>query len=134
MYGIGAWKITTNASTMELAKCKYSDCVGTISIKHVRKVSAIPKAPHHLALVAECPECARAGQYVVERESWDVASAEKPAPRVVDTRLEAGLLDLEVVEGVDDLVALWASYPTPPPRDGLEGKCLCADCVKRRYG
>jgi hypothetical protein len=117
-----------------LATCKYEDCEGDISAAHVKKVIAIPKAPHHLAFVAQCPNCGRPGQYVVERHVLeDLGDPTPKAASKHDRIMRAALIELDVVEGADDLIALWSSLHTPPMVDGLQGKCTCKGCKEKRY-
>lgn len=121
---------------MDLASCKFVDCVGNIGVDHVRKASAIPKAPHHLALVAECGVCQRPGQYVVERSVWDEAKAEYEravsVPSPVESAVRAAKLELDFVDNVGELVALWRSFG-PPLIEEHRDKCSCLDCWRRWY-
>ena len=124
---------------MAVASCKYTDCAGEITVPDVSKVTAIPKAPHHLALVAQCGTCQRTSQYVVERTTWEDAREKiKTAAEIeadyVGRAIKAAEIELDAIETVNDLINLWASYKTPPLLEGLEGRCHCAECEKRRYG
>lgn len=123
---------------MILSQCKYADCAGVIEIGNVTKVTAIPRAPGHLALVAACVTCGRNGQYVITRTLWDEARVyvEEGDPPAVHEQavMAAALIELDAVDTVDELVALWASYRTPPLIEKLMGVCKCDDCERRLYG
>jgi hypothetical protein len=121
-----------------LAQCKHSDCAGDIYVQDVTKASAIPKAPHHLAIVAECKTCGRLGQYVIERETWDRAKAEFESAVTEPTDLydqiyKAATIEVNAIESADELLGLWRSYKVPPLRESTMGACSCTDCMRRLY-
>jgi hypothetical protein len=120
-----------------LAYCKYSNCEGAIDADMVRKLVAIPKAPNHVALVATCGACGRAGQYVIERSIFDAQKDLAPQEERYDAAIEkavtAARIELDAVDNVYELQALWASLKDPPLFE--TGKpCDCADCIRKRYG
>ena len=122
---------------MSLANCKYTDCSGTIEVGHVIKVTAIPRAPAHLALIATCQECARNGQYVLERSIWDDAqeTAEAtPHGTGEGAVMAAALIELNPVDTVDELISLWASLKHPPLIEEIKDACGCDSCRRRLYG
>jgi hypothetical protein len=121
-----------------LAECKHSDCSGEILVQDVTKASAIPKAPHHLAIVAECKVCGRLGQYVIERENWEIAKAEfekktiEPS-ELFDSIYRAATIEVNAIDTADELLGLWRSFRVPPVREDSMGACSCVDCQRRLY-
>lgn len=117
-----------------IAECKWSDCDGDITVGDVHQVRAIAKAPHHLALVSQCPTCGRAGKYVIERTVWDEVQA-APLQQEEETNNEHVLvgaaIEVDAIDTADELIALWNSYG-PPPME-VKQRCPCATCVRKRY-
>lgn len=121
-----------------LAKCKHTDCAGEIEVPDVRKATAIPKAPHHLALVAECATCLRLGQYVIERAVWDSERAAhdervKEPVSVYDRATRAAEIEVNAIDTADELISYWSSLRMPPIIEGLVGACKCDDCNRKFY-
>lgn len=124
-----------NASraSVSLARCKYSDCRGDITREQVRKVTAIPKAPHHVAIVATCGLCTRTGQYVVPREEFENSDFELVEPSAAEKQLRAARIEVDAIDSADDLFTLWRSLKAPPIIEEHVGKCICRECVRKRY-
>lgn len=128
-----------SVSSTALARCKYTDCDGDITPTAVSKVTAIPKAPHHVALIAVCPHCQRPGQYVVERALYEKQAGDvlgkkalKAGATYEDRLMKGAQIELAAIEGVEDLELLWRSMGTPMME--TKNACGCEDCKRRRYG
>lgn len=109
-------------------------CKASLYASDVVRTLPIPKAPHHVALVWSCPYCAEAGRFAAERAAWQAlkqaASSEEDRLRKI---MIAAQIELDAVDTVDDVVAVFNSYGPPmmevPPHRG----CGCKSCASRRF-
>ena len=123
-----------------LSKC--SNCDTGIFPDDVMKTVAIIQSPQHVALVYKCSYCGNKSKVVAEQLDWaarktalDEERAKRAARHAANDpkHFRVHEIELDAVESVDDLVALWASYPTPPIREAVMGACGCDDCSRRLY-
>jgi uncharacterized Zn finger protein len=106
-------------------------CTGDIFPQDVYKTVPIQQSPQHVALVYKCPRCGTKSRAVATAEDWEDRRVKATKRK---TNLRAEQIELDAVESVDDLVALWASYKNPPIREEVMFACMCPQCVERLYG
>lgn len=112
-----------------------SRCDFAIYPDNIYKTVAIPKAPQHIGLVYLCPQCGHKSKLVAEHEEWDDKqrlAREDEANRKRNIRAEQ--IELDAVESVDDLIALWRSLKNPPILEDRIGVCTCPGCKEKFYG
>ena len=111
------------------------ECGAHIWANDVFKTFVVPKAPNHLALVFRCAKCGHADRMAAQENEWEAAKDEAANHSTEKgTVIQGALIDLESIEGVDDLIAEWRSLKTPPLREEVMGSCQCDECERRLYG
>ncbi len=103
------------------------------------KTVAILQSPQHVALVYQCSHCGNKSKVVAEQADWeqrkkglDDERTERTSKRSQNTR--AHEIELDAIQGPDDLIALWSSLPRAPVREETMNSCGCDECKRRLYG
>jgi len=86
-----------------------------------------------VALLYHCPVCDDNGKIVASMEDW--ARTQKAAARNKRKNdFRAHQIELDAIETVEDLRALWSSLRNPPLREDTKLACGCAGCREKWYG
>lgn len=120
---------------MALGRCSNEGCQARVEVGDVYKQVPIPKSPQFVALVYECPVCGDKNKIVASMEDW--AETQKRAAAARDIRqndFRVHQIELDAIEGPDDLVALWSSLLNPPLREERRGACGCPQCEEKWNG
>ena len=116
-----------------LTRC--GKCETAIFPSHVYKTVTIDNSPQHVAIIYACPKCGLKGKLVAEETEWESRRDRYHAAQAkAKTDFRAHEIELDAVESVDDLVALWASLKNPPLIEEVMCRCGCATCRKNTHG
>lgn len=112
-----------------IATCE--GCNGPIRPQDVHTTLPIKRSPQHVALVYNCALCKLGGRIAAEVAAWEsIVAAENSQQDAFDKTMRAAVIELNYVNDVGDLLALWASYG--PPRMEVAKPCYCTVCENRR--
>lgn len=120
---------------MALGRCSNSGCEALIEVQNVYKEVTVEKSPQFVALVYQCPVCEDKNKFVASHEDWAKAQAKSVAAsdeRKNDFR--AHQIELDAIDSVEDLQALWSSLRNPPLLEDCKDACNCRDCKEKWYG
>jgi len=120
-----------------LAHCKAATCRHPINVNDVYKEKIVEESPSHLVVEYKCSGCGRKDRMVGTIESWeqfkrDQAEGERGEIVSSDQIIKAAQIEVDAIDGADDLITLWRSYRTAPLIEAVLGSCNCDDCKKRR--
>ena len=116
------------SSIQPLSKC--ARCQVAVFSSAVTKVVAITGSPQHVALLYTCANCGNKSKIVSEREKW-TSIQDEVTHRTSSARIYK--IELDAINSAQDLIELWASYPTPAIREKVMNTCNCKTCHRRLY-
>ncbi len=120
---------------MALGRCSNEGCGAKIEVHNVYKEVTVEKSPQFVALVYQCPVCEDKNKFVASHEDWAKAqtkSVDAANERKNDFR--AHQIELDAIDSVEDLQALWSSLRNPALLEGSQDACGCRDCKEKWYG
>ncbi len=108
--------------------CRAEFCGAIISSNDVMAEKQIKSAPGHLVVLYRCSVCSAADRIIVRADDWyGRIEPELDDVAVRGARImEEFILDLGLFDTVAELEALWASYRSPAPLEGVV--CGCRSC------
>jgi hypothetical protein len=120
---------------MALGKCSNDGCGAPIEVPDVYKEVTVEKSPQFVALVYQCPECEDKNKFVASHEAWAKAQEKFAAARDIRKNdFRRHQIELDAIDTVEDLQALWSSLKNPPLREDSKGACTCPQCKEKWYG
>ena len=120
---------------MALGRCSNEGCKSPIEVSDVYREVDIESSPLFVALVYKCPICEDKNKFVASHEDWKKAQSKFAAARHQrENDFRAHQIELDAVNTVEELEALWSSLRNPPLREDSKGACKCASCEEKWYG
>lgn len=97
----------------------------------------IPNSMGHTALVYKCSECGTVDKIAATLDEWRamqerIAEGEEEEKFNTDALMESFREDLELVDHVGHVQAIWDMSRRGPEREEVMGACKCEECKRRR--
>ena len=120
-----------------ITHCKTPACREAITTANVIKEQIVDGSPQHVVIVYKCPACDRTDKMVGTSISWKELKNEQADADIEEKEFSNRLtkmahIEVEAINGPDDLISLWKSLKTGPLREAVMGSCQCDDCETRR--
>lgn len=118
-----------------LSVTECDSCGGTVTLGDVTRHAAIPSAMGYVGVLWTCGVCQHHGKTALRVSQWqDIQQSANVAAKVAEDVVAAARIEIDAVDDVGDLLALWASYPGGPIMEvPPHARCPCKFC-RRKYG